>query len=144
MSMKAFIRSACATYFIIVTLINLSTAVVGSIFRPEQRFGYGAFFVPPLYGFLSILPICVMYSRKELTRRQILVRKGVQFILLEALLLGLVFGHTGFTKENRGLIVSFALSVFIVFVLVHVISFVLDTQQARQMTKDLLSYQKGQ
>lgn len=32
----------------------------------------------------------------------------------------------------------------VVFVLVHVISFMLDSQQAKQMTRDLLSYQAGE
>lgn len=144
MRFKAFIRSTCATYFIIVTLINLSTFVLGSIYRPEERFGYGAFLAPLLYGFWGILPMCVMYSAKEMTRREIFIRKILQFILLEVLLLGLVFGHAGSTKDNMGQIVSFALSVFVIFVLAHVISFMLDTQEARQMTRDLMSYQAGQ
>lgn len=144
MSFKAFIRSACAAYFIIVTLINLATFVLGSIYRPEERFGYGAFLMPLLYAFLGILPMCVMYSAKEMTRREVFIRKILQFILLEVLLLGFMFGYAGFSNDNIGEIVSFALSVFVIFVLAHVISFMLDTQQARQMTRDLLSYQAGQ
>lgn len=144
MRFKAFIRSICATYFIIVTLINLSTFVLGSIYRPEERFGYDAFLTPLLYGFLGILPMCVMYSAKEMTRREVFIRKILQFILLEVLLLGFVFGYAGGSKGNMGQIVSFALSVFVIFVLAHVISFMLDTQEARQMTRDLMSYQAGQ
>lgn len=144
MRFKAFIRSICATYFIIVTLINLSTFVLGSIYRPEERFGYDAFLTPLLYGFLGILPMCVMYSAKEMTRREVFIRKILQFILLEVLLLGFVFGYAGGSKDNMGQIVSFALSVFVIFVLAHVISFMLDTQEARQMTRDLMSYQAGQ
>lgn len=144
MRFKAFIRSTCATYFIIVTLINLSTFVLGSIYRPEERFGYGAFLAPLLYGFWGILPMCVMYSAKEMTRREIFIRKILQFILLEVLLLGFMFGYAGFSNDNIGEIVSFALSVFVIFVLAHVISFMLDTQEARQMTRDLMSYQAGQ
>lgn len=144
MSFKTFMKSACATYFIIVTLVNLAAFAVGSIFRPGEQFGYEAFLTPLLYGFLGLLPMCVMYSKKEMTGRQILIRKILQFILLEALLLGLASGQAAFSKENLGQTVSFALSVFIVFVLVHVISFLLDIQQARQMTKDLLSWQAKQ
>lgn len=84
--------------------------------RPEERFGYSAFLAPLLYAFLSLIPMCVMYSAKEMTRREIFIRKILQFILLEVLLLGLVFGRTGSPKENIGQIVSFALSVLVVFV----------------------------
>lgn len=141
MGFKNFIKSICATYFIVVTLINLVTFVLGTIYRPEERFGYDAFLTPLLYGLLGILPMCVMYSKKEMSLVQVLIRKVLQLILLEVLLIVFGFGHADFSKENIEQIVSFALSVFVIFVLVHVISFVLDTQQARQMTLDLISYQ---
>lgn len=141
MSFKSFLKSICSTYFIIVTLVNLATFVMGSIYRPEERFGYDAFLVPLIYGFLGILPMCVMYSKREMTLVQVLIRKMLQLILLEALLIGFVFGYGDFSKDNIAQIVSFAVTVLAVFILVHVISFVLDVQQARQMTLDLLDYQ---
>ncbi|MDE6906368.1 MAG: hypothetical protein K2P76_15850 [Lachnospiraceae bacterium] len=143
MSFKLFLKSICTTYFIIVTLINLSTFALGTIYRPEERFGYDAFLVPLVYAFLGIFPMCVMYSKKEMTLVQVLVRKMIQLILLEALLLGFGFGYTNLSKDNIEQMVSFVLAVFAVFLLVHVISFALDVQQARQMTLDLLNYQKG-
>lgn len=141
MSFKAFLKSICSTYFIIVTLVNLATFVMGSIYRPEERFGYDAFLVPLIYGFLGILPMCVMYSKREMTLVQVLIRKMLQLILLEALLIGFVFGYGDFSKDNTVQMVSFTVTVLVVFLLVHVISFVLDVQQARQMTLDLLDYQ---
>lgn len=144
MTFKAFIKSICATYFIVVTLINLATFVLGSVYRPEERFGYDAFLTPLLYAFLGILPMCVMYSKKEMTPGQVLIRKILQLVLLEVLLVGFVFGCAGLSGENGEQIASFALAVFVIFVLVHVISFVLDTEQARRMTLDLLAYQAEQ
>lgn len=141
MSFKSFLKSICSTYFIIVTLVNLATFVMGSIYRPEERFGYDAFLVPLIYSFLGILPMCVMYSKREMTLTQVLIRKMFQLILLEALLIGFVFGYGDFSKDNTVQMVSFAVTVLVVFILVHVISFVLDMQQARQMTLDLLDYQ---
>lgn len=141
MSFKSFLRSICSTYFIIVTLVNLATFAMGSIYRPEERFGYDAFLMPLIYGFLGILPMCVMYSKREMTLAQVLIRKLFQLILLEGLLIGFVFGYGDFSKDNIVQIVSFAVTVLVVFILVHVISFVLDVQQAKQMTLDLLDYQ---
>lgn len=141
MSFKSFLKSICSTYFIIVTLVNLATFAMGSIYRPEERFGYDAFLMPLIYGFLGILPMCVMYSKREMTLVQVLIRKLIQLILLEGLLIGFVFGYGDFSKDNIAQIVSFAVTVLAVFILVHVISFVLDVQQARQMTLDLLDYQ---
>lgn len=141
MSFKSFLKSICSTYFIIVTLVNLATFAMGSIYRPEERFGYDAFLMPLIYGFLGILPMCVMYSKREMTLVQVLIRKLFQLILLEALLIGFVFGYGDFSKDNIVQMVSFAVTVLAVFLLVHVISFALDVQQAKQMTLDLLDYQ---
>lgn len=141
MSLKDFFKSMMSSYFVIVTLINVSTYVLGVMYRPEEQFGYDAFLSPLVYGALGILPVCVMYSKKELTLKQVIFRKILQFILLEILLIGFGFGHSKLTVENMELIISFGLSVFVIFVLVHIISWVLDLQQARQMTMDLLSYQ---
>ncbi|MDO5154719.1 MAG: hypothetical protein Q4D51_02035 [Eubacteriales bacterium] len=141
MSFKDFLKSMISSYFVIVTLINVSTYVLGSIYRPEELFGYEAFLSPLIYGALGILPVCVMYSKKELTLKQVIFRKILQLILLEVLLIGFGFGYNRFTVDNMKLIISFGLSVFVIFILVHIISWVLDLQQARQMTMDLLSYQ---
>ena len=141
MKLKEFIKSTLASYFIIVTLFNVATLVLGSIFRPEQRFGYEAFLAPLLYGALGLIPVFIMYSPKELTIKQIVIRKIVQLIALEFILVLAGFGRENLKAENLALIASFALSVLIIYVLVHVISWVLNLEMARQLTMDLQSYQ---
>ncbi len=141
MKLKEFIKSTLASYFIIVTLVNVATLVLGSIFRPEQRFGYEAFLAPLLYGALGMIPVFIMYSPKELTIKQIVIRKIVQLIALEFILVLAGFGRENLKAENLALIASFALSVLIIYVLVHVISWVLNLEMARQLTMDLQSYQ---
>ena len=141
MKLKEFVKSAFASYFIIVTLVNVATLVLGSIFRPEQRFGYEAFLAPLLYGALGLIPVFIMYSPKELTIKQIVTRKMAQLIVLEFILALAGFGRENLKAENLALIASFALSVFIIYMLVHVISWVLNLEMARQLTMDLHSYQ---
>ena len=141
MKLKEFIKSTLASYFIIVTLVNVATLVLGLIFRPEQRFGYEAFLAPLLYGALGLIPVFIMYSPKELTIKQIVIRKIVQLIALEFILVLAGFGRENLKAENLALIASFALSVLIIYVLVHVISWVLNLEMARQLTMDLQSYQ---
>ena len=141
MQLKEFIKSKLASYFSIVTLVNVATLVLGSIFRPEQRFGYEAFLAPLLYGALGLIPVFIMYSPKELTIKQIVIRKIVQLIALEFILVLAGFGRENLKAENLALIASFALSVLIIYVLVHVISWVLNLEMARQLTMDLQSYQ---
>ena len=96
---------------------------------------------PLLYGALGLIPVFIMYSPKELTIKQIVIRKIVQLIALEFILVLAGFGRENLKTENLALIASFALSVLIIYVLVHVISWVLNLEMARQLTMDLQSYQ---
>lgn len=40
MSFKEHLRSVMSRFFVIVTLVNLATFVMGEIFRPDDSFGY--------------------------------------------------------------------------------------------------------
>lgn len=111
------------------------------IFKPEETLGYDAFLAPLIYGAVALIPIGFMYSSRELTLKEILIRKVLQFVSLEAILIWVVFGNIDMIVSNVSLVLSFALSVFVIFVLVHVITWVLDLEQAKQLTKELHSFQ---
>ena len=99
MSKKEFMGQVFISFFVVVTCINLGMAFMGMIYAPETRFGYEALLFPVFYGFLGILPSAVLYSRKELTVKQMLLRKIIQLILIEAIMVGIVFflGGTDFS-----------------------------------------------
>lgn len=137
MSVKEFLKEALYTYFIIVTLVVVSTFVLGMIYEPDRQFGYEAFLSPLLYGFLGVVPMLVMYSRKELSVKQILVRKVFQLIALEVLLFSVTFGLDGIEKAQGPMALGLGLSVFIIFLLVHIISFILDCGEAKKMNEAL-------
>lgn len=143
MSVREFLKEVLYTYFIVVTLVVVSTFVLGTIFQPEQTFGYEAFLSPLLYGLFGVIPMLIMYSKKELSIKQILIRKVFQLVALEALLLAINARLTSFLPEDRPLFFSFVFSVFIIFVLVHLISFVLDCDQAARMNRDLAQLQEN-
>ena len=98
MSKKEFMGQVFISFFVVVTCINLGMAFMGMIYAPDTRFGYEALLFPVFYGFLGILPSAVLYSRKELTVKQMLLRKIIQLILIEAIMVGIVFflGGTDF------------------------------------------------
>lgn len=141
MSGKEFFKDVLNTYFIVVTLVVVSTFLLGMIFQPDQQFGYEAFLSPLIYGFFGVLPMLIMYSKKELSIKQILVRKVIQLIVLEGILLFVGFYASGLTIKNLPTLTGFALSVFIIYILVHVISFILDYNQASKMNESLKELQ---
>lgn len=99
MSKKEFMGQVFISFFVVVTCINLGMAFMGMIYAPDTRFGYEVLLFPVFYGFLGILPSAVLYSRKELTVKQMLLRKIIQLILIEAIMVGIVFflGGTDFS-----------------------------------------------
>lgn len=83
MSGREFWIDFIRTYFMIVTLITLAMCIVGKAMMPEQTFGYEAFAAPLLYGLVGAIPNLVLYSKRELKVKELLVRKILQLILIE-------------------------------------------------------------
>lgn len=141
MSFKAHLKSMLSVYFIVVTLINAATFILGEIFRPEEKFGYTAFLSPLIYGAISLVPMLFMYSKKELTLKQYIIREIFKLIAIEVILLSFILGEKAISPENITLTISFALSILVIFVLAHLISWLLDMKQATQLNSDLKAFQ---
>ncbi|MGN1088957.1 MAG: hypothetical protein ACI4Q6_01030, partial [Huintestinicola sp.] len=123
------------------TLINGATFVLGEIFRPDERFGYDAFLSPLIYAAISLIPMLCMYSKKELTVKQLIAREVLQLAAIEIILIFFGLGKKCLAPENISLTVSFALSILIIYVLVILISWLLDMKTAKQLTNELKSFQ---
>ncbi len=140
--MKDHIREIAGSYFISVTLINLAIFTTGMLFRPEQTFGYEAFLSPLLLGLFTVIPTLLLYSRKELTVRQLLVRKTLQ-LLLDVVMVGAVVVPGN--ERNRTTLAAaagVAVSSVIVFAAVHLIEWLLARRTAKQLTEQPAAFQK--
>lgn len=139
MNWDEFLRKNLMDFFIVVTCITLLMGVVGLIYEPDQRFGYEAYFSPLIFGVIGIVPSFITYSKKELSIRKMIIRKALQLIILEGLILG--FGYwTGAMKGS--ILLSLFISVFLVFLLVHIISYVIDSKQAAHLSEELKTFQE--
>ena len=141
MSFKEHLKSALKMYFIIVTLINAAIFILGKTFRPNDQFGYEVLLSPLIYAAISLIPMLCMYSKKELTLKQYIFRELLQLIAIEVILIGLGLGTECLDPENLALTASFALSVLVIFVLVLLISWLLDLKVAKEINSDLKSFQ---
>lgn len=140
MSFKEHLKSTFSSFFVIVTLVNLATFVLGSIFHPGATFGYEAFLSPILYGSISIVPMLAMYSKKERTLKQEIVRKIVLLLVIEALLIIFGMGIENVT-DNIFRTISFVISVAVIFVLVNIIEWLLGLRTAKQINVKLKEFQ---
>ncbi|MCR5848525.1 MAG: hypothetical protein K6G75_10465 [Lachnospiraceae bacterium] len=140
--MKEHFKETVSTFFIIVTLINVAMFVIGLIFRPEQKFGYEVFIYPLIYGAISCIPNLIMYTKKEMSVTQVIIRKIIQLILIVAVLLVAILGGQPLSGELFFVGASITGSIVLVFIAVNVIEWWLASKTAGKMTEDLEAWKE--
>ena len=133
-----FILSFC----IITACITLVNGILGCIFMPDIRFGYEAFFSPPLFGLLTALTGIITKSRRELSTGQILFRLMLQLLFIEAIVFGLNYA-SGHSFESP-LACVLAVCIALIFVLVYLILWLNNQRTARQFNASLKEFQAKQ
>lgn len=139
--MKEHIKDNLMDFFIIVTLVNVAIFVCGIVLAPEEQLGYTAFIVPVIDGILGIIPGLIMYSKRELTVKQMIVRNIIQLISIELIIVFFTFGFSGISLDDISRLIAVVGSVAFVFVGVIIFRFILDSRTARKMTDDLKVFQ---
>jgi len=140
MKFSEYLKRMFIVYFVIVTCVTAIMGLTGLILDPDRTFGYEAFFSPLIIGVISILPSFLLYSRKELSFRQILIRKVIRFILLVIVLV--LVQSLSSTWEWRNML-PFVVSILIVSIMVELVMWIIDLKKAEELSKDLKSYQKN-
>lgn len=139
---KDGIKDYSTGFFISVTLITAAMLIIGLLFRPDQQFGYEVFVYPLIYGLIGMIPTLVIHTNKELSVKQIIIRKIMQLLLLVVLILGFIFGGTVMNSDTIPAVIAVAFSIVVIYILVNVIEWMMDEKTARDMTQDLLRMQK--
>ena len=136
MDFKTFlIKRVMMSFFISVTLITLAMAIVGLIFEPQMTFGYEAFLSPRIFGAIASFPMLVFFSNKEQSMKEILLRSLIHFLLLEFLILSNLYILGILTSPSMAL--SLALTIFIINLAVHLVSYVHDRRVAEEFNSAL-------
>ncbi|WP_172635877.1 hypothetical protein [Desulfitobacterium dichloroeliminans] len=127
------------SFFIIVTCVTLVIAVLGLIYEPDRRFGYDAYFSPFIFGLIGVVPSFATYSKRELTIRQMIIRKILQLSVLEAMILS--FGYLMDIMYGP-MMFAVAGAVFAVFLVVHFFSYAIDYREATRLNAELKVFQE--
>ena len=140
--MKDYLRAQLGNFFISVTLINVAMLVLGMILEPDQKFGYEVFAYPLIYGLIGIIPGLIMFSKRELTFKQTIIREIIQMLMVVAFIIAFMFGRYAVTSEAVPKIIGVALSVMIIYVLVTFFGWLIDLKTASRMNEDLKRFQE--
>lgn len=142
MSIKEILYRSFMIYFILVTCITAGIAILGTAFDPDARFGYSAFASPFIFAVLGVIPNLLMYSSKELSDKQIILRKIIQFAVIESEVVGVCIISPIIHTEKAEVMIGVTISVLVIFILVHLISIMNNYFSAKQLTKELMQFQK--
>ncbi|MBQ1363509.1 MAG: DUF3021 family protein [Oscillospiraceae bacterium] len=142
MNLKQFAVRKLSLFFILTTLITVAIYVLGSHFDPDARFGYDGFLSPLLYAGCCVLPSLVTYSKRELKPRELILREALQFVLTEAVVLALAFRSHVIDTARPAVVLGIAGSVLVIYVMVFLLSWLVNTAQARQVNEELQAFQR--
>ena len=143
MSMKEILYRSLMVYFILVTCITAGIMILGLAFDPDARLGYGAFASPFIFAALGVVPNLLMYSSKELSDKQIILRKIIQFAVIEAEVSGVCIISPIIHTEKAEVIIGVMISVLVIFILVNLIIIMNNYFYAKQLTKELMQFQEN-
>lgn len=138
MILVEFLRKELMRYIIIVTIVTLVIGIIGLIYEPNQRFGYEAYFSPFIFGLIGVIPSFATYSKKVLSLKQAKVRKIIQLLLIEIMVLSFGFIMGIMKREMLG---SMVFSIFVAFVAVNMIEWFINNKKAQKLTLELKAYQ---
>lgn len=140
---KEFFISMLTTYFTLVTLITVAMLILGLHFDADATFGYEAFLVPLVYGACGVIPMGIMYSTRELTIKEVIVRKVIQFLLIEIIILFVAFYGREMDAKQIKFMLLMGVSILVIYVLAHVIDWIQNCVSAKRMTKQLVRLQEN-
>lgn len=84
MELREFFKKCMIDFLLIQAGITLSIGIIGCSSSSAGRPDYSILFLPFIYAFFCLLPSFVVYSSKELSLKQMVFRKILQFLLIEA------------------------------------------------------------
>lgn len=137
MEFKRFLVNKLILFFMLSTMITVAVSLIGSEFDRDASLSYGALMTPVKYAALCLLPTFVTWSRHELSLREMLLRKALVLVLLEAVILLIAFTSPVIDTENGWVVLTLVGSVLVIFLLVNLFTWLRESAEAKRMTLDL-------
>ena len=135
MELKSILKKCMIDFLMIQAGIAFAIGVIGCIKTPALGVTHYSFFMPFVYAFFCVIPSLVVYSTKELSIKQMLIRKVIQFLLIEliVMLVSYIIG----TLNNTFICIAILLAVIAVYIAVNVLEYLFCKSAADAMTKKI-------
>ena len=135
---------ALRLYTLLVTLITILMIVLGNLLDRGRVFSYDAFVSPLVYALIGTAATVITRSDKEPGVRSLIIRKAVSLLLIEGAIIFIALNAETIPTEKSWVIPSLALGVFAVFVLTHIVLYIIDRKESEKLNADLARFQEKQ
>lgn len=122
-------KQMVSDYVLIQAETALSIAIIGSIFLREERIPYSYFFLPAIIGFICMLPCIITYFKEDMTVKQIMAQRVIEWVVLEIAILCMVRYLVGDLLGMAGY-VGIGISVTFFDIATYGISYALEKREA--------------
>ena len=144
MEFKRFLVDKLSLFFMLSTLITIAVSLIGSSFDGTASLDYGSLLVPVKYAGLCLLPTFVTWSGHELSLQELIVRKALMLVLLEAVIMWIAWTSPVIDTMNLQVVLTLGASVLDIFLLVNLFLWLRDSAEAKKMNEDLAMLQRFQ
>ena len=131
-------------YTLLVTLITVLMIILGNLLDRDRVFGYDAFLSPLLYALIGTVATVITRSDREPSVRSLIIRKAVSLLLIEGAIILIALNSDTIPTEKGWVVPVLALGILAVFVLSHLILYLIDKKEAGKLNADLSRFQEKQ
>lgn len=135
MSKDAFKRMI-SDYILVQAEIALSLGIIGSIFARDVAISFSYFFLPAILGLICMLPCIITYVKEDLTIKQVIVQRIVEWAVVEIVILWIAYKMVGDVPGKIGY-AAIVCSILFFDVSSYGISYFLEKREADVMNKKL-------
>ncbi len=122
MRAEELLKKMASSFFIITTGVVISMYVFCLIFNPDAGFSVADIGRILLMGIAGDLPLILFLSRRELSKKQMLLRTIIHLVVLSSILLYFAFLWDWVNPKSAGEIAVFLTSVVLVYAAVMLIN----------------------
>ena len=128
------LKRMISDYILIQAEIALSFGIVGSIFAKDVSISFSYFLLPAIIGLLCIIPCIITYVKEDLTVKQIMIQRIVEWIVLEVAFIWIVYKMVGDVPGKLGYVAIF-FSILFFDIATYAISYFLEKREADDINK---------
>lgn len=141
--MKKTFKEFVVLFCTINTGVMFATTIYISIFEKEASLDVSLLWQMLLVTFLTSLSDLLYYSKKELSKKQVIIRTCIQFILVGTIVIvsAYLFDWIDVTKPVY-YIISLIVLIIIVYILVKLISYKKDMKMAEKLNEKIAEYNR--